>query len=138
MKIDSFCKFIPEFQEIQVSTINIEGTARAFQASLVSKNGDCLGTGFSPCMDQAKIIAISESIERRLVSNLARSGNANEYLLDLYPSTCGFAVGTTLRSAQERAIAESVERWLRSKWIDEHYYLPKINISKDSLNPIEA
>lgn len=138
MKIEELLSLIPEFKEFQESSLILEGKEAAYHNSLILKDNSCLGTGFSLDKAMARQIALSEAIERRVVSNLYKSPTAKSYLLDEYPSTCGFAIGLGKESTIERAKAEAVERWLRSKWIDDGYRLDQFKVSPESLSPVEA
>ncbi len=129
--------FLPDIKEIQESPLVIDGREVAFQVSVISKEGIPLGSGFDQNRDTAQKKAISEAIERRLVENLLASEKQAEMLLNEYPTSCGFAVGLTLQETKERALAEAVERWLRSKWIDDGYLIMEFPLDVSELNPIE-
>lgn len=129
--------FIPDFKEIQESPLILEGKEVAYQASVVLKDNYPLGTGFSLDPAEAKLIALSEAIERKTVLQLISSSQKSEFLLDEYPTSCGFAVGTDRESSLQRAVAEAVERWLRSKWIDEGFAQSEFQLDVSNLNPIE-
>lgn len=129
--------FLPDIKEIQESPFMIDGKEMAFQSSVILNSGYCIGSGFSQNATTARTIALSEAIERKVFFNIHKSELSSIYLTDEFPTTCGFAVGSDLSSTQDRAVAEAVERWLRSKWIDDGYYLPEININFSELNLIE-
>lgn len=137
MKIAELLSFIPNFLEFQESPLILDGKEVAYQNSVISTDNVALGTGFSLDRALARQIALSEAIERQLVANLYNSSESGRYLLDEYPSTCGFAVGLNAKSASDRAIAEAVERWLRSKWIDEHYALDEFKLQIEFLSAVE-
>lgn len=138
MNLEQFLNRIPDFKEIQESPITLEGRDVAFHASVILQNGYCQGTGFSQDVKVAKQIALSEALERQVVFDLAKSAQKGDYLLDEYPSTCGFAVGYDPESTKQRAVAEAVERWLRSKWIDDRYALLEFPLRKPELNSLEG
>lgn len=130
--------FLPDLKEIQESPLVIDDQEVAFQVSVISKEGLPLGSGFDQSRDIAHRKAISEAIERRLVENLITSDKQQEFLLDEYPTSCGFAIGSTLEETKERALAEAVERWLRSKWIDDGYKVLESPLELSELNQIET
>lgn len=138
MKIEQFLKRIPDFKEIQESPLVLEGRDVAFQASVILENGYCQGTGFAQDAKLARQIALSEALERQIVFDLAQSSQKAEFLLDEYPSTCGFAVGYDAESTKHRAVAEAVERWVRSKWIDDRYSLLEFPLRGQEVNSLEG
>lgn len=129
--------FLPDIKEVQESPFIIGGKELAFQSSVILNTGYCIGSGFSENARISRSIALSEAIERKAFFNIYKSDLKSDYLADVFPTTCGFAVGNDLQSAQNRAVAEAVERWLRSKWIDEKYYLYEVNILPSELNILE-
>ncbi|MGZ3772717.1 MAG: hypothetical protein ACXVCY_07625 [Pseudobdellovibrionaceae bacterium] len=137
MNIKQFLNRIPDFKEIQESPLVLDGEEVAFQSSVILNDGYCLGTGFSQDAKQAKQIALSEALERKIVFDLSQAPQAKYYLLDEFPSTCGFAVGNDTESTKDRAVAEAVERWLRSKWIDEHYTLLEFPLRVSQISTLE-
>lgn len=138
MKVEELISLIPEFKELQESPLILDDREVAYQQSVILEDETCLGTGFSLNRSMARQIALSEAIERRVVSNLYKSKEADSYLLNEYPSTCGFAVGFNQEGAKERAQAEAVERWLRSKWIDDGYGLDEFKVAAGTLTRVEA
>ncbi|MBX3033950.1 MAG: hypothetical protein KF865_08495 [Bdellovibrionaceae bacterium] len=140
MNKDQFINFIPDVKEIQESPLLIEGREVAYNSSVILKNGYCIGSGFSLNPSKARTIALSEAVERKAVASLFRNCSLEQkklFLLDEYPTTCGFAVGATTEDTKRRAISEAVERWIRSKWIDEKYLLEEISISNELLTEVE-
>lgn len=137
-QLKQFLAKIPKFKEIQESAVVNDGRILGYSASAVLTDGYCIGSGFSIDSHVAKKIALSEALERKIVFDLSSSLNVEDkYLLNEYPSTCGFSVGLDIGSTKQRAIAEAVERWLVSKWIDDHYFLPEQKIDYHSLTPID-
>jgi ribosomal protein S12 methylthiotransferase accessory factor YcaO len=137
MNRNELVTFLPDLKEIQESPFVIDGREMAFQSSVILNNGYCIGSGFSQNIITARKIALSEAIERKAFFNIYKSKLKSEYLVDEFPTTCGFAVGTTLKSARDRALAEAVERWLRSKWIDEGFALIELPLNPQGLNSVE-
>lgn len=137
-QLTQFLAKIPKFKEIQESPVVIDGNVLGYCASAILTDGYCIGSGFSIDSQVAKQIALSEALERQIVFELTLAHNAEKkYLLDEYPSTCGFSVGLDKESTKQRAVAEAVERWLISKWIDDHYFLPEQKIDFHSLTSVD-
>lgn len=137
MIIQQLFSLIPDFAEIQESTIEVDKKEIAFQASVVLNNGYCLGSGFALDAYLARKIALFEAIERKIVLDNLFTSNSQNVLLDEFPTSCGFATGDEISSTKMRAIAEAAERWLRSKWIDDGYILHQVNIASHDLNQVE-
>lgn len=129
--------FFLDFKEIQESPLVLEGKEVAFHCSVISIDNLPLGSGFALSTHKARQIALNETIERRLVENSIASPVRFDLLLDEYPTSCGFAVGDCREATKERALAEAVERWLRSKWIDEGYTLGEAALMHSELSPLE-
>lgn len=115
----------------------LEGREVAYHSSVIIRNNRPLGSGFALESLKARQIALSEAIERRLVEHNISSPEKDGLLLDEYPTSCGFAVGDDRESTKMRALAEAVERWLRSKWIDKGYVLLEYPLVLSELNTIE-
>ena len=112
--------------------VGFEDTGDSFNhkywhSSVISSDGFPLSGGFSSDRYAARKIAIAEFLEFNEVRNLAREDSAGNWALDLFPTNCGFAVGFDEFNTRLRSIREAAERWVMSKWIDEHYYIPDIN-----------
>lgn len=137
MNLRQFVTLIPEFDRLEESSFVVNGNELAYHSSVLLKNNYCLGTGFGRCREMARVIGLSEAIERTLVLKLINGHQQRCYLLDEYPTSCGFAVGTTDTSARDRAVAEAVERWLRSKWIDDGFALTELSFAADGLSDLE-
>jgi ribosomal protein S12 methylthiotransferase accessory factor YcaO len=137
MNRNQLVSFLPNLKEIQESSFVVAGEEIAFQSSVVLNDGYCIGSGFSQNKITARKIALFEAIERKAFFNIYKSELKSAYLADEFPTTCGFAVGTDAKSARDRALAEAVERWLRSKWIDEGYALVELPLQSLDLNSIE-
>lgn len=138
MNKQQFLSLIPDFKEIQESPLILEGKEVAFHSSVILRNNHALGSGFALSPMKARQIAFSEAIERRLVELNISSATKHDLLLDEYPTSCGFAVGNDRDATKQRALAEAVERWLRSKWIDDGYALLEYPLVISELNPIEC
>lgn len=83
----------------------------------------------------AQLIAYHEMIERNIFHKYLREKNETLFL-DQNPTTCGMAVGQDVYKTKLRSIGEAIERWAWSKWIDENYYIPKIDVDLKQLGPL--
>lgn len=89
-----------------------------------SVSGKPLSQGTASDKDIAKRIAIAELSERTFVRLISQNQETKEkFLLSQYPTTCGFAAGFDRKKTKGRAICEAVERWIWSKWIDDHMHI---------------
>lgn len=85
--------------------------------------------GFGQDRNYARKVAVAEFLERQTFREIA-AGPENERKLwgvDIIPTACGFAVGFNKGNTILRSINESVERWVMSKWIDDHYFIEEIS-----------
>jgi hypothetical protein len=123
--MNSVFEFLPEIASAEESPIEIEGQVIAWHVVLFDQEKNALGGGFHHLKETARRIAIAEAAERKLVSKLRESSLASEFQLNIHPTTCGFAAGFDTERTRQRAIAEAVERWAWSKWIDEHFVMNK-------------
>lgn len=136
--LKQFLKKIPNFKEVQESPVVWNDQVLAHSASVVLLDGQCIGSGFSNEPTIAKQIAISEALERKIFFDLLQSSDMKEkFLLDEYPSTCGFSVGLDKSSSSERAVAEAVERWVVSKWIDNHFFISELSAPLIKFSPVD-
>lgn len=124
--MNSVLEFLPEIASAEESPIEVEGQVIAWHVVLFDQEKNALGGGFHEQKETARRIAIAEAAERKLVSNLRESAFANNFQLNTHPTTCGFAAGFDSEKTRQRAIAEAVERWAWSKWIDEHFEMKKL------------
>lgn len=130
-------KLVPGFQCIENAIISDEqGRNVGWSSTVVDVNGNPFGGGCHKDKDVAIRIAIAETIERFLVNKLFDDKNERRrFLLDKYPSTCGFAVGFESNSTMFRSVSEACERWIWERWIDGGYKIPAINVSEEDLSP---
>ncbi len=103
-----------------------------FHATCYSREMAVAGSGFAQFRETAKKKAHAELNERLLVRQLLNSTQFKEWGLDFDNSCSGFAVGYFESKSQLRAMAEGIERWTLSRWIDNHYSLPEISITNFS------
>lgn len=123
--MNSVLEFLPEIASAEESPIEIKGHVVAWHVVLFDQEKNTLGGGFHKLKETARRIAIAEAAERKLVSRLRESNLASEFQLNIHPTTCGFAAGFDTEKTRQRAIAEAIERWAWSKWIDEHFEITK-------------
>lgn len=126
--------YLPGLKAIQESRFSLNDKITGFHATCIDNDNRPLGSGTHAQREVAHTIAVAEAIERQIFKSLYVSEKKNEYLLDQYPSTCGFAVGNNRLETIHRSVAEAIERWLRSKWIDDRYFLVETSIPWGSLN----
>jgi ribosomal protein S12 methylthiotransferase accessory factor YcaO len=130
---ETILSFLPDLKELQEAALkNALGNVVGWHSNVLVRDGRIQGSGTHQDRAISRTVAISEAIERRVVEKLRSSGNAEQLLLDEYPTTCGFAVGFNRDATRGRALCEAIERWIRSKWIDYHFGIPEINESEFS------
>lgn len=123
--LNEYVSLVPTFAGLEVSPIRLSGgDALSFQTSVVDFQGRSLGTGLGKVKEFSILKALNESVERNIFSNVRQCQfRSAEFLIDEHPSSCGFAVAQKKNFARDIAVAEAVERWVRSKWIDENYFI---------------
>lgn len=98
-----------------------------WHASILSADTITITGGYSESPELAIQIGLAELIERYEVNQLSKDPKLKkEFFLDTHNSSCGFAAGFSSSSTQLRAIAEAVERWGWSKWIDDGFSMQKL------------
>ena len=113
-------------ETIEISPLTLTSTSDVFwHASVIGKVSQTCG-GLSRDKKQAIRIGIAEFIERFEFARLAKSIDRSSYMLDEFPTSCGFAAGFDSLKTKKRSIAESIERWCWSKWIDEGYSILEV------------
>ena len=132
MDLDSFIKAYPDFSHIEEIKLPSEAMD-IWQSTVIKKNGVAIGSGTSTNKNTARRIAIAETLERKYVKELINNSSKDQFLLNEYPTTCGFAFGFEQNPTKGRAIAEAVERWVWSKWINEKYKIETHHPTKDEL-----
>jgi hypothetical protein len=129
-------EFIPEIASSEESPIEFDKVIIGWHVVLFDQNKNALGGGFHKQKDVARRIAIAEVCERKLFRQLKESPVKLIFDLNNHPSTCGFAAGFESDKTRYRAIAEAIERWTWSKWIDEQYYINKATIDFSELSEV--
>lgn len=101
-----------------------------WHSTLKDRNGRPISSGFGQDKQTSRKIAVSEFLERRFFreTKYGNSETQKKWGLDILSTGCGFAVGYNPHNTVLRSIGEGVERWVMSKWIDEHYYIEELNL----------
>lgn len=123
-----YLNLVPELCHFNESLINNHaGQVIGYSTVAIDKNGFAIGGGIHSSKDISRRIALSESLERSIFYQISEDLNLKqEFIIDQYPTTCGFAAGFEDEKTKLRAVCEAIERWAWSKWIDEKFYLEKI------------
>ena len=125
---------LPDLAKLQEAPIKDElGNILGWHSNVILEGRRIAGSGTHSDRAMSRTIALSEAMERRMMTSLQKSENVDRLLLSEYPTSCGFAFGFDREATRDRALAEGVERWLRSKWIDEHFCIP--NVPKTEVSP---
>lgn len=102
-----------------------------WQTVFYDKDNSALGGGVSSSLETSKRIAIAEVCERKALREISRSENNSKiFHMNTHPTSCGFAAGFEEEKVELRSIAEALERWAWSKWIDDGYILKESKLSK--------
>lgn len=123
--IDRLIQSFPNFSHLEESVLGAGGSESYWQVTALNKDGNSVGSGFSKDLNNARKIAIAEYIERNFVLDLKKSSQKNEWELEAFPTSCGFAAGFDLVNTKIRSVGEAIERWALSQWIDKGCYLEK-------------
>lgn len=132
----SILKFFPDFKSIEVYPIfNLDKDILGWNAIAYTNMMYPISGGTHVNQDTAIQICISELFERSYFLNLSRSTTCKDFLINEYPTTCGFAFGFDNQKSKFRSFCEALERWTWSKWIDDHYQMEKVSmiVEKDPL-----
>ncbi|WP_413289897.1 hypothetical protein [Bdellovibrio sp. HCB337] len=114
----------PVAQIVQQPIVDSKGITIAWNFFVQDQTGISLAGGTHAESEIAKRISIAEAFERALARKIASDINTRkEYLMEEFPTSCGFACGFDSNSTKERAIREAVERWAWSKWIDSSFFM---------------
>ncbi len=136
-KIDTILKETGNY--IQEAQVFGESGEIYWHSSILDKNNHSLSAGFANSRLDARKIAIAEFLERKTCEELSKNPKGyTDWGFDKIPTACGFAAGFNKNNVIARSIAESAERWVMSKWIDEHYLIEKISANEvhSGLDPI--
>lgn len=116
--------FVQNIARIEKQHIGESDNMVAWQVVSYDKNNNPLGGGVAVDIETAKRISLAEYCERLCFLKISKSQSlSSEFEIKNHPTTCGFAAGFEREKVKLRSIAESLERWVWSKWIDENYKL---------------
>jgi len=122
---------LPSFSHIDINPIfDSNQTTIGWNCVSYLSSGFPFSGGTHSNKDTALRICLAEALERTLVKKISKSAEADNFLIDNFPSTCGFACGFEDEKTRYRAICEGLERWAWSKWIDDGYNIPAVNDQK--------
>lgn len=115
--------------EMKVSPLlNKANRIVGWEATLYDQEQKAMASGTASELETAKRITIAEYLERQFFYQMCQDELiCRDFLLTEYPSTCGFAAGFDDEKTKMRSLAEALERWAWSMWIDHRCYIsPKI------------
>lgn len=132
--VELFKTLIPQFSHFQEGElINSVNKSVGFQSSIITKSGTPYAGGTAGDLNLARRICVAEAIERASFINVSIKKKVDDlYLLEEYPTTCGFAAGFNVNHTIFRSICEAVERWAWSKWIDDELGIPEVEVNLSS------
>lgn len=136
--LDLLKKINPNFLEFITQDIVDDGkNLLGVKCFGVDKDANVFAGGTGTTKDLAIRIAIAEAFERSLFLNLCKDTKlCEEFDIANFPTSSGFAVGFDEKSTRFRAICEGLERWVWSKWIDEHFIIPEEAPNESVLSPL--
>lgn len=120
-------KINPNFKEFVTQPIcDDQGITLGTKCFGVEKDSNVFSGGTALQKEVAIRIAIAEAFERSYFWQIYNDqALALEFDIASFPSSSGFAVGFDEPSTRFRAICEGLERWVWSKWIDEHFVIER-------------
>lgn len=116
---------IPTFDHIAEAPIGQAG----WECSYMTTTGAPLGGAVHADRELCRKIGLAEALERHYISRLSDK-TKQDFFCPEFPSSCGFAFGFDSAGARQRSECEAVERWIWSKWIDEHFRIPHVPTPK--------
>lgn len=128
---------VKNFDRIDVNPIfDLNQNTIGFHAISYLKDGFPFSGGTHSDQNIALRICISEALERAFFLKISK-GEQDIFLIQEFPSTCGFACGFESDKTKYRAICEALERWAWSKWIDDGFQIRTIEAVKlDNLSEV--
>jgi len=97
---------------------------------VMGNEGEPLGGGTAESLELSQRIAVAESIEKLEVLHGLSVEERQSFKCERFPTRCGMAAGFEPQATIHRAIAEGVERWVWSKWIDDGLEISEIKLPK--------
>lgn len=120
--------FIENISYVETHYLGESSNPIGWQVICFDKNHNPLGGGLSSDLETAKRISVAEYCERLSFFNIVNSEElSSQFEIKNHPTTCGFAAGFEKEKVKLRSLAESIERWAWSKWIDDGFKLELIN-----------
>lgn len=131
---------LKELYDSEISLIEIpviSSTRIGTEISLRLSSGEMIASGCGTNKDIAMRICIAEAFERGLAMKISQEPDLrNSFKIHEYPTTCGFAAGFDKEKTKLRAIAEGLERWAWSKWIDHNCALNETSLNLKGLTSL--
>lgn len=125
-ELRSYCSTFSHVQDSEM--LSQDSRVIGWHSSLVDQSGRAIGSGCSTDKNTARRIAVAETLERLTFQKLARDPLAShKFDLRNFDNSDGFAAGFERQSTMFRSIFEAVERWMWSKWIDNQFFIPKVD-----------
>lgn len=103
---------------VQAPILNSRGLEMGWNTKFISENGSVFGGGINPSKETSFKIALAETIELFEKEYLLSDDEKRKLKFDSVPTRCGLAVGFQREATEMRSLAEGVERWIWSQWVD--------------------
>ena len=119
-------RFRSYLKGLDSAPMQTENKTIGWYSVVLGADGEPLGGGTAESTDLSKRIAIAESLEKLEVLYGLSDEERKLLRCEEFPTRCGLAAGFEEHQTNQRAIAEGIERWAWSKWIDDGYQMPEI------------
>jgi hypothetical protein len=117
-----------EIAEIIRQPINDHtGAMVGYHSTVLDHKQQAIGGGTAETAEHALRIGVAEVAERYLFKSMTKADKLN-YLVNEFPTTCGFAAGFNREKTRLRSICEGLERWIWSKWIDDGFFIQEVEL----------
>ena len=131
-KLDFLKKINSHFEGIKMQEILNESLVTGYHCLVQDSSLQTFSGGTSSNKETAKRIAIAEAFERSFLDLIYSNPILkNEYLLNEFPTSTGFAAGFHREQTRFRSLCEGLESWAWSKWIDNRYHIEKLEHPKN-------
>lgn len=112
---------VSRIDEIPLGT---ESLTVGWNSYIYDSNNVAIAGGTNEDRMIARRICVAEAFERALFQKICGDSLLrDEFHIDEFPTSSGFAAGFDSKSTRMRAICEGLERWAWSKWIDDGFLL---------------
>lgn len=119
------------FKEIVFSPLCLEQLVVGWEAIAYTKEHFAIGGGTAVDKNTALRICVAECLERSIFRKIVSDPIlSKKCMLQEFPTTCGFACGFEKQPTKDRSLAEAIERWAWSNWIDHHHSIAQISLSE--------